>query len=261
LKSFVKNEAYSVPNDPRVITTNSTALTLRMSAFTYAMKEDILKKLPFYGPCKTPLEVHERIRLIGQEGLLESDYNRFDGSISKYLQDLVNAIYLRWLNDGPDAVEWVVLFQQVFVQKATTKHGVKYKPGFGTRSGSPITTDGNTLINAFISYSALREMGKTKDEAWSLLGLYTGDDGLNRNIPGLEAAMKMAVAALGLSIDIVSSVPDSSIKFAGRCFPRPLTSLSSHQDVKRTLVKLHISGNKGVSRELAAYNSCRLSCY
>ncbi|APG76434.1 hypothetical protein [Sanxia water strider virus 16] len=254
LRSFIKNEAYSAPNDPRVITTNAAALTLRMSAFTYAAKEDFLKKCPFYGPGKAPREIHDRMREFGEEGFVITDYNRFDGSISRALQQLVNKIYLRWLNDGSDADEWAAMFRQVFIQRAFTKKGYAYDPGYGTRSGSPITTDGNTMINAFISYCALRDMGFPVEEAWSKLGLYTGDDGLNRNIPGMAAAMTAAVAAMGLNIDIAQTLPDESITFAGRTFPRPMTSYTSHQDIKRTLPKLHVSSNKSVTPEIAAYN-------
>jgi len=255
LKSFVKSEAYSAPNDPRVITTNAAALTTRMSAFTYAAKEDFLKKLDFYGPCKTPADVHDRMKMIGDTGFIISDYNRFDGSISRDLQfEVVNKIYNRWLNLGRDRDEWNAMFHQVFIQRAYTRHGFSYDPGFGTRSGSPVTTDGNTMINAFISYSALREIGFNPDEAWSRLGLYVGDDGLNQNIPGLVESLNGVVNDLGLKIEMVQTTPDESITFAGRTFPRPLTSNTSHQDIERTLPKLHVSSNKCVKPEEAAYN-------
>jgi hypothetical protein len=255
LKSFVKPEAYSAPNDPRVITTNAAVLTTRMSAYTYAAKEDFLKKLDFYGPCKTPMDVHDRMKMIGSNGLIISDYNRFDGSISRDLQfEVVNKIYSRWLNLGRDRDEWLAMFHQVFIQKAYTRHGYPYDPGFGTRSGSPITTDGNTMINAFISYSALREIGFEPEEAWSRLGLYVGDDGLNQNLPGLARTLNEVVNDLGLNIEIVQTTPDESITFAGRTFPRPLTSNTSHQDIERTLPKLHVSANKCVTPAEAAYN-------
>jgi len=255
LKSFVKSEAYSAPNDPRVITTNAAVLTTRMSAYTYAAKEDFLKKLDFYGPCKTPLEIHDRLKQIGEFGFIISDYIRFDGSISRDLQfEVVNKVYNRWLNLGADHDEWMAMFHQVFIQKAYTRRGLSYDPGFGTRSGSPITTDGNTMINAFISYSALREIGKNPDEAWSMLGLYVGDDGLNMNLPGLAETLNDVVSDLGLNIEIIRTTPDETITFAGRTFPRPLTSNTSHQDIIRTLPKLHVSSNKCVTPEEAAFN-------
>jgi hypothetical protein len=253
LKSFMKTEPYPSINDPRAITQMSVQLTIMMSAYTYAFKNDRLKKLPSYGPGKTPAEIVDRIREIGSDGLIESDYSRFDGSISSYLQDVVRRIYLTWVSEE-NAPILKSNFDSVFIRSATTSHGLKYDAGFGTRSGSPITTDGNTLINMFVSYVALREMGMNKEKAWLKLGLYTGDDGLNVNVPGMKESLELVTKQFGLKLEAVSARPDETVNFAGRTFPHPLTSKSSHQDIKRTLVKLHLSANKNVSRELAAAN-------
>jgi len=253
LKSFMKTEPYPSINDPRAITQMSVQLTIMMSAYTYAFKNDRLKKLPSYGPGKTPVEIVERIKEIGAEGLIESDYSRFDGSISPYLQDVVRRIYLTWVREQ-DAPILKSNFDNVFLRSATTSHGLKYDAGYGTRSGSPITTDGNTLINMFVSYVALREMGMKKEKAWLKLGLYTGDDGLNTNVPGMKESLELVTQQFGLKLEAVSAKPNESVNFAGRTFPHPLTSKSSHQDIKRTLVKLHLSANKNVTKEMAAAN-------
>lgn len=255
LRMFVKNEPYSAPNDPRAITQCLAELTMKMSTFTYAFKEDILKKQPWYGPGKTPKGIHDRMREIGAKGTHTSDYWRYDGTITKDLQQMCNKIYLRWLNDGRDAETWIYCWRAVFLDQVTTKRGYKYDAGPGTRSGSPPTTDVNSMINAFLSYCGYRECGYDPDTAWSKLGLYTGDDGLNRYEEGFQAALKSVVKSTGMRIEIDECTgPDGPINFAGRTFPRPMTSYSSHQDVKRTLPKLHLSSNKGVDREIAAYN-------
>jgi len=253
LRAFGKTEPNSSITDGRSITQMSVQLTIMMSAYTYAFKNDRLKNLPSYGPGKTPTEIVDRIREIGADGLIESDYSRFDGSISQYLQDVVRRIYLLWVAEI-HAQPLKANFDQVFMRSAVTSHGLKYDAGFGTRSGSPITTDGNTLINMFVSYVALRETGMKKEQAWLKLGLYTGDDGLNVNLPGMKESLILVTQQFGLKLKVEAAKPDEPVSFAGRTFPHPLTSKSSHQDIKRTLVKLHLSSNKGVSRELAAAN-------
>jgi hypothetical protein len=256
LESMVKGEAYASPNDPRVITTNSTALTIEMSRYTYAFKRDILKHFDWYDPCKTPERKHEIMKTLGDLGFVTSDFSRFDGSVSKYLQAMVKSIYMFWVNET-DSACFKDNFEQVFIKRARTSSGYKYDPLDGTRSGSPITTDGNTMINAFISFCAFREIGMGPKEAWQSLGMYAGDDGLNRNIDGFPESLVLVSSQLGLKVEAVISPIDSPITYAGRTFPRPMTSNSSHQDIRRTLPKLHVSANKAVLRDLAAINRAR----
>jgi hypothetical protein len=87
--------------------------------------------------------------------------------------------------------------------------------------------------------------------------MYAGDDGLNRNVEGFAASLVVVSGQLGLVVEASISPVDGPITYAGRTFPRPLTSMSSHQDIKRTLPKLHVSANKAVLRELAAINRAR----
>lgn len=243
LSSFVKAEAYSTPNDPRNITTMSTECTILMSCYSYAFKEEVLKKQPFYSPGMTPHEVVDRLKQLTTElGVISTDYSRFDGSISRWLQEhVVHAAYSRWVSlEKQEELNW--WFNQVFVDHARTKSGIKYDPGFGTRSGSPITTDGNTMINAFVVFAALVKMGRTPKEAFKLLGLYCGDDGFNANLPGLRDNIISVCETLGLKID-VEVLNSGPYPYLGRRFIDPSLSGDSYQDLYRTLPKLHVVAN------------------
>ncbi|QKN84407.1 reverse transcriptase [Rice Noda-like virus] len=249
LTSFVKAEAYSTANDPRNITTMSPELTTMMSTFTYAFKEDILKKQHFYAPGKTTLEIVELLReQQGEDGMVCTDYNRFDGSISEWLQKHVGqAAYMRWLETKFKG-EFLHWFDAVFIKKARTKHGVTYNPGWGTRSGSPITTDVNTLINAFVMFCAYRKMGYNIKDSFKKIGVTIGDDGIQKYIPGLIEALISVTKDLGLSLD-VQHHPTGPYPFCGRLFIDPLTINDSHQDLKRTLPKLHLVAASPLSLE------------
>lgn len=243
LQAFIKAEPYSTANDPRNITTMAPQLTLMMSRYTYAFKNDVLKNTRFYSPGMTPDEIVTRLgELTKTSGVLCTDYSRFDGTISKWLQKyVVKAAYKRWLtfdNHG-SFNKW---FDKIFTRRATTRHGVNYDPGWGTRSGSPITTDGNTMINAFVMFVAFIKLGLSIPDAFEAIGLYCGDDGYTTNRDGLIHAVLETARELGLTAEC-TIYKEGPYPFCGRLFVDPSLIPDSFQDLKRTLPKLHLVNN------------------
>jgi len=257
LETFVKAEAYMDVTDPRNITTCRPEFTVEMSRYVYAFKQDILLHLGWYGPGKTPVEAIDRFREFGQNGFIVTDYSRFDGTVSQWLQNhVVRAAYCRWV--CPDERNpFIDYFQKVFLPRARSDQGFEYDPGYGTRSGSPITTDGNTMVNAYVHYAALRSAGMDKALAWERLGLFAGDDGLAPNIECYAAMLPLVVADLGLKVKMSVAGPNERITYLGRVFPHPLTHVDSHQEAMRTLSKIHLSANKTVTPEQAAVNKAQ----
>jgi hypothetical protein len=138
--------------------------------------------------------------------------------------------------------------------KANTRNGVWYDPGYGTKSGSPFTTDGNTMINAFVSYAAFRQLGEDAQSSWASLGLYCGDDGLIKNRQGLKDVLLKVCQDLGLTIELIN-VPDMEpIPFCGRYFMRADLECISFADPIRTLAKFHLTSNKQVTPVQALVN-------
>lgn len=248
LEAFVKNEPYSTPSAPRNITTMAGELTLMLSSFTYAFKRQVLKQHKFYSPGMSPQQICDRLQeLTTFNGIVNTDYTKFDGSISEWLQRLVYRIYARWLKQNQIG-EFRHWFELVFINKARTKMGVRYNPYWGTRSGSPFTTDGNTMINAFVVFCALRKLRHTKEEAFAALGLYCGDDGYTAYVDGLTEMLITAAKELGLTLDIEHQVT-GPYSYCGRRFIDPMLCHDSYQDIKRTLPKLHVVRNGATSLE------------
>lgn len=103
-------------------------------------------------------------------------------------------------------------------------------------SGSPFTTLGNTPLTGLFAYIALRLSDKEPNEAWSCLGIYSGDDGITADLP--PASCDQAAEALGFLIK--SDTNDRYIPFLGRHYFDPICgSPSSIQSPLRTLSKLH----------------------
>ena len=256
LSCFIKSEPYASANAPRNITTNSAHVTVLLSTYTLVFKETVLKPLQWYSPGMTPAVIIHRLAQILEDnnGALTSDYSRFDGSISEWMQkSIVFAVYLRWCNIA-DRQHLSDLLSAVFTQKAHTATGQSFNPGYGTRSGSPTTTDGNTMMNAFVQYATFRNMNVSSAEAWSRLGIYCGDDGMTAQYPGLAEALKTTCADLGLSVEIIEQDAKGPFQFCGRYFVDPTTTINSFQDPIRTISKLHLTSNKTVTPEQAAYN-------
>lgn len=257
LSSFLKGEAYADPNDPRIITQMKAAFTIMMSAITIPFKKEILKQHQWYGPGKTPDELMNIISGMATNGFVDTDYTRFDGTISQWLQmEVVKVCYLRGLQPM-FRQEFSLMFDKIFKHHCKSQSGVKYEAGPGTRSGSPTTTDGNTIINAFCVYVSLRDLGYRHDEAWKRLGIYAGDDGLTPLIDGLQDSIKRNTSEMGLEVKIEEHGPNQPVPFLGRIIPRPMTNRDSYQDPKRTLPKLHLTFNKQVSIKQAAYNKAQ----
>lgn len=246
IKSFQKREPYGGVNHPRNISQVPTLHTLNLTRFTYRFKCDILKKLDWYMPCRTPREIAEAVNRLALEwagddadaALTGTDMSRFDGHINEFLRREVEfACYLRWVH--PDHREELVqLLNAECNANGVTKNGLKYNAGCSRLSGSPLTTDGNTLINAFFMYCYRRNSCYDVGGAFDFIGLVYGDDGLTAGRVDDELLEETA-RALGLSAKVEEKSTRGPISFLARVFIDPWASPASIQSPKRTLLKLH----------------------
>jgi len=239
-RAFQKREPYTVANNPRNITTCPTTHTLRLSGFTLAFKRDVLKHHHWYMPCHTPQEIAESLmRFVSKEReVVMSDFSRFDATVTEWTRRNVEfACYRRWCS-ATHIGELNRLLESELNPLAFTKTGIKYSPGCSRLSGSPLTTDGNTLINAFHSYATMRRCGFDRKEAMERMGLFYGDDGVSTGEVG-DRAYRAVARDLGLSVKVERSLKHGQINFLSRIFPDLWSSPSSCQDPLRTLAKLH----------------------
>jgi hypothetical protein len=255
LKTFIKAEGYASPNDPRTITQVPQEVTTLLSEYTYAFKEAVLKTQAWYGPGKTPLETLDRLGLLTtKDGVITTDFSRFDGSISEFLQSVAKAGYMSFFAPA-ERRRLGNLYRAIFTRTAFTECGLKYDAGHGTRSGSPITTDANTMINAFVMYCALRKLKLSKEEAMANIGLACGDDGYMTNRPGLKEALEAVCKDLGLQLKPEVHV-EGPYPYLGRFFCDPATTKTSFQDPMRTMAKIHLTANSQVPDSQARVNKC-----
>jgi len=240
VSAFMKREPYPKAGAPRNISTVPTEHNLHLSAFTYAFKEQVLRQQPWYVPGMAPREVAERIAEICRASLVaETDFTTMDGSIPEWLKKFVTIpAYQAWVTNEYANILTKVL-QAEHRANAVTSNGVAYNVEFSQLSGSPGTTDCNSLANAFITYCALREMGYSPQEAYSRLGAYGGDDGVSRDVD--PVVLTNTATLLGMKLKCIP-VRNGACSFYGRVFfNADCGQIGSIQDPERTWRKLHLS--------------------
>lgn len=247
VKAFQKAETYNSPKAPRNISTVPPAHNLILSSFTRAMKLDLKHNKPF-GPGKTPDEITEIVCSLSGP-LLARDFSTFDGTVNGFLNNVVLEMCQYWC-----APRYWSSFRHALMTehkaKGKTATGIKYHIGQTRVTGSPVTADHNTLINMFVSYTVWREMGRSPRHAYDSLGLYYGDDSIEKS-PDLSVH-QCVIENLGLIAKPEIIPLGDPVPFLGRFF----RTGASIADPLRTLGKLHISVSPLPKLQAAANKAC-----
>ena len=257
IKAFIKTEPYPSAKAPRNISGMSTEITVISSSYSLPFA-DILKQAPWYCPGKKPREIIDRLATVMRfepgEDLEEGDYSFLDGTQSKDLEAIHRRAMLRWLSENHRG-GYIKVHRQIYKNSAVTTAGYRYYPEWSIRSGSSVTSQGGSLVNAFVVYCAIRDLGFDACGAWSRIGAIFGDDSVNANFRGeFRGAVERVARDLGLIYKSNLRLRGTPIQFLGRYFVDPSTTYDSFADPMRTIGKLHLSANKNVSPAQAATN-------
>lgn len=240
VKAFIKGEAHPNPGRPRNISTVTPHHTMDLSRFNYAFKQDICgsESPDWWCPGKTPLQIAVLVNELcstHQGSVIESDYSAFDGTVSKFLRGVERSLYMRWVSKT-HARELAGLLKQEVNVKATTRHRISYDTGNSRLSGSPLTTEGNTLLNAFVAFCGYKLCGHTDERAFKTIGPVYGDDGIQLG----SCKLQEAALAMGLVVKTDIIAKGSPVKFLGRVFVNPDTAYTSICEPLRALMKIPV---------------------
>nr|APG76117.1 hypothetical protein [Beihai noda-like virus 23] len=263
LDAFVKNEP--VFRESRIISKwADTRMLIAMSAFSIAFKRDVLEQphcAHWYMPGKTPTQIAQSVRDIAAASgpLAETDYSSLDGTVSAWLRNrLIKAAFLRWV-----APEDVPVLSKL-LDAETTAHirgmgfGFVVEGGPGIKSGSPATTTEGSLVNLLAQYCGARNSGFSPRDAWYMIGLVYGDDGLMDSC--LVKGISLAARHLGLTLKANVPAPEMGVCFLARVWPSPTTTTTSMQDPLRTWQKLNLT-SRDPSVPIGSAATDRLSSY
>lgn len=258
VQAFQKKEYYGKVGAPRNISTVTPTHTHDLSAFTMSFKQDVLVHHHWYMPCLTPPQTVDAVRSFVRnlDEVLDTDFSSFDGTFSRFVRcEVEQACYARWARDDfKDSV--LFLLGSELNCRARTKRGVRYSPGHGRLSGSPLTTDGNCIGNAFIAFCGNRLAGFNPLESFFRLGPKYGDDSHEDPLCLVEQASK----ELGFSLKVNRVRRGQPLPFLGRVFINPWVSDLTIQDPIRTLRHIHL-GFKDDSKTLADARCNRVAGY
>lgn len=252
IAAFQKAEAYANVNVPRNISTYDTTTKILYSGFTQAFTEGILKLQPWYAFGLSPRDLANRVHdlFINSLKIFATDFSKFDGTVNAIFRQLEKAALMRAFA-APYVDEVVRLHESQISCPAVTANGVHYDPDNSRGSGSPETAMFNSYDNAFVSYVSLRYQGLTPQMAYSALGLYGGDDGLNR---GDSSHYTRACKDLGLDAKVEEYKREEKvwITFLGRIYIDPVVGNTSMIDFKRMIGKLHLTCSNELDNQVVA---------
>lgn len=242
-KAFQKTEGYQEIKEPRNISAVDTNHVVNYLRFVNAVTQHMGETCPWYAFKLNPVQVANRVNAVCELSggmAIETDFSRFDGTQDDF-HNTVEGIILFHLFDTCCHAELRALRNALNFSVFKTEYGIRYNTWCTRKSGSADTSLGNTLLNAYMCYCALRQSGLEPDEAWRKLGVYGGDDGVTAHVP--PALLEHVCRDLGFKLKATVRRSGEAVTFLGRIFPNPWDNNGSFIDPLRALSKLHFTSD------------------
>jgi len=246
-KLFPKIEAYSKPTESRPIIDCSHQFKHTYTMVTGSLAK-ILKTTEWYAFGVGPEELVSRIVKLatGEAELVETDYSRFDTTIGGIR--ILEECLLKRLFDDIAVKLWSQQMEAKVKVGNFRETWFKYTAQMERLSGSPETSVLNSVDNALVSYCGLREEMEP-NEAWKELGLYGGDDGIQKSrcVAQIESVAKNC----GLDLKLTVRKNGTPFSFLGRYYNAWAGEAWSCYDPVRCLSKIQYTADASVTQELA----------
>lgn len=247
MSSFLKKESYREVKDPRVITTIPGALKVLYATFMMAMSSH-LKTFPWY--CfKKPREIVGQMTAAasGASFAIEFDVSRMDGNTSFVVRKYIDLPIMLALFPQHAGL-LLSLFEKMVNTVGVITGGTRYNTRWSQLSGSPDTSNVNTVRSYAFSYLAFRLYGMTHEQALNntTMCLFAGDDALtffgswvDRQL--MVTSYQKASKILGYPIKIKVVDVGNTVTFLGRYYKPWDGNMNSCCDIPRQVSKLHLT--------------------
>jgi hypothetical protein len=150
LETFMKVESYAKVAPPRIITTYATTDKARYSLYCYSLS-DYIKTQSWYAFGLNPNQIQQSVMKLlmrSPEGVVTTDFTKFDGTISMVLRDLERQVLSALFHASH--VSDVLDMHAHGHNRVVAPKGCKPYDLFTARgSGSPETSIMNSICNAF----------------------------------------------------------------------------------------------------------------
>lgn len=225
---------------------------------TNLMKERSLKHIYGFGPSDYVQKCFDRVQILNEEfpekGKFLTDFTKLDATVTDFFRHLELSVAKRAYKE-----EFLEELTEVYTSQFANPHP---KMGKGTRvnlkrtrrSGEGWTSLGNTLVNAFVQYCALRQAGHSVRLSRRYLGACGGDDGMMVAMLTKEQLIDTA-ADLNLIIKVEEVGFLDAYSFLGIVRLNPRMQLYTC-DPARFVAKCAYSHVKNVPWQELAYRKC-----
>jgi hypothetical protein len=243
---FLKTETTTNMTDPRNISPRSDRFLATLGPYIAAIEHQMVRRPEdaTAGFLVKGLNLVDRAKLItetltGYSHYIETDYSRFDRTISEPILELVQDVLLT--ASFPRSQHPLLHLALDLARKTNgrSRFGVSYSID-GTRcSGDAHTSIGNGLINGFNTYLALRHLPNT---SWT--SIHEGDDGVIGIRDGVESEAEFSLVhleTLGFSLKMATYKHIGDVSFCGRHLYAEGGSVKDHADIWRSISKFHTS--------------------
>lgn len=145
------------------------------------------------GPCDLGINVHSnewrykffKLRKTA-ESVISGDYSNWDGSVPRFVGEVVLNFINRWFNDDEKyQIARRKLFEHIYNANYVLGHNV-YNVKDGNPSGNPLTTVYNSLCNLVIMYVTLNQLDVNCDSDHTTFAVYGDDVIVTTTKPGIN---------------------------------------------------------------------------
>nr|UGO57455.1 MAG: hypothetical protein 1 [Riboviria sp.] len=260
VENFLKYEVSTTMTDPRNISPRGDAFLSVLGPYISALEHNFCK-LPFLVKGIGLDKRHAKITRLGDySAYIETDYSRFDMTISEEVQRLIEYRLLTYAFNERDHPLFHALMSMTWKTKGNNEFDIAYATIGGRCSGDAHTSLGNGLLNYFMTWAAFENAG------FDWISYHEGDDGiigLPRESVGMAADLLTVINTMGFKVKSVVSEQLEDTTFCGRWLINIDGQVVSFADVPRTLGKFNVTTAQGklqtllVAKALSYYHTDR----
>lgn len=224
--------------------------------------------LSILGPCISSIEHHlinapflvkgidlpardrKMTKLLNYDTYVETDYSRFDMTISEdWLELIQNPVLKSFI---PDDEHFSAALDLSIRTKGVSSCGLTYNI-VGTRcSGDAHTSIGNGILNAFNTFLLFEDLMTENKVSEDVVAFHEGDDGvIALTAPYSSLAPRVFLLnTMGFVVKAFITQDITAVSFCGRFLYDDEGKIASYCDPVRTLSKIHITMSQGDLKKL-----------
>lgn len=243
VRNFLKIETSEKCGDPRNISPRNDLALSTLGPYISAIEHKLVAAPFLVKGLSLPQRIEKMSNLRGYRFYYETDYSRFDASISAEMLASFEHMWLTLCFDPVDHEQFAGALAASLVTSGRSDVGVTYRL-LGTRcSGDAHTSVANGVMNHMLTFLMTCHLS-------DCVSYHEGDDGIIATNEGIDSQFE-TLPDLGflIKVDKYNHLNDTS--FCGMFLvDDPIRGLQMYSDPLRCMAKLHTACADGLSQDL-----------